>query len=152
MSETKPISILLGTFLCLSIATSVGAADETAELMRLEQVWNEAHLKGDAAALEQLWSDDLEVVVPKMPVMKKADVLAFARSGRMKFESYATSNVQVRMYGDMALVTGRLKRSRTLNGQAIDDNWQFTKVYRRSNGQWRVIYFQASDVPIEKGV
>lgn len=117
------------------------------ELLRLEQVWNEAHLKGDAGSLDRLWSDELQVVVPKMSVMKKPDVLAFVRSGRMKFEIYATSNVQAQIYGDTALVTGRMKRSRTLNGQSIDDNWQFTKVYRKSDDHWRVVHFQASEAP-----
>jgi hypothetical protein len=58
---------------------------DTRELERLENVWNEAHERGDADALEGLWSEDLEVDVPRMPVMNKADVLNFARSGRMKF-------------------------------------------------------------------
>ena len=55
------------------------------ELQHLEMVWNEAHEHGDSGALDALWADDLEVAVPKMPVMTKAEVLGLARSGRMKF-------------------------------------------------------------------
>jgi len=78
------------------------------ELERLEKVWNEAHEHGDADVLQSLWADDLEVDVPKMPVMSKTEVLAFARSGRMKFLRYATSDINIRVYGDAAVVTGRL--------------------------------------------
>src|SRR5437660_1518444 len=78
---------------------------DTRELERLEKVWIEAHERGDAEALEGLWSDDLEVNVPRMPVMNKADVLNFARSGRMKFLRYATSDIRIRMYGDTAVVS-----------------------------------------------
>ena len=60
---------------------------------RLETVWNEAHERGDADALNALWADDLEVAVPKMPVMSKTDVMKFARSGRMKFLHYRTSDI-----------------------------------------------------------
>src|SRR5215472_16435722 len=68
------------------------------ELMRLETVWNEAHQNGDADSLDKLWADELEVTVPKMPVMSKSDVLGFARSGRMKLQRYQTSDVKVRVY------------------------------------------------------
>ncbi len=115
------------------------------ELMRLETVWNEAHQNGDADALDKLWADDLEVTVPKMPVMSKSDVLGFARSGRMKFQRYQTSGVKVRVYGDAAVVSGRLQRTRTLNGKTLDDDWRFLKVYVRRDGRWLVVAFQASD-------
>jgi hypothetical protein len=61
-------------------AQSAGTTD-TQQLDRLEQVWNTAHEQGDADALQQLWADDLEVAVPRMPVMTKTQALNFARSG-----------------------------------------------------------------------
>ena len=65
------------------------------DLEGLEAVWNKAHENGDANALEALWADDFEVAVPLMPVMTRAEALKFARSGRMKFLRYATSDVRV---------------------------------------------------------
>ena len=115
------------------------------ELERLERVWNEAHERGDADVLEGLWSDDLEVDVPRMPVMNKADVLNFARSGRMKFVRYATSEIRIRIYGDTAVVSGRLQRTRQINGKELSDDWRFTKVYVRQAQQWRVVSFHASE-------
>jgi ketosteroid isomerase-like protein len=120
---------------------------DTHELERLEQVWNDAHERGDADSLDKLWANDMEVAVPKMPVMTKADVLKFARSGRMKFLVYRTSDVHFRVYGDAAIVTGHLQRKRSMNGQEITDNWLFTKSYVRQAGQWRVVSFHASDAP-----
>ena len=115
------------------------------ELEHLETVWNEAHERGNSNALEALWADDLEVVVPQMPVMTKADVLDFARSGRMKFLHYETSDLRVRVYGNAAVVTGRLQRTRSLNGNEISDDWRFTKIYVRQSGKWRVVSFHASE-------
>jgi hypothetical protein len=66
---------------------------DTQQLERLEHVWNTAHEQGDADALQRLWADDLEVDVPRMPVMTKTDALNFARSGRMKFLRYVTSDI-----------------------------------------------------------
>ena len=114
-------------------------------LERLEMAWNEAHERGDADTLETLWADDMEVAVPKMPVLTKADALKFARSGRMKFLSYRTSDIRVRVYDNAAVVTGRLQRTRSINGQEISDDWRFTKMYVREAQKWRVVAFHASE-------
>jgi len=74
------------------------------ELMHLEDVWNQAHVAGDAEALDHLWADDLEVAVPHMAVMTRAEALGFALSGRMRFLSYETSDLHIRVYGDAAVV------------------------------------------------
>src|SRR5690242_2152422 len=104
---------------------------DTCDLDRLDTVWSEAHERGDADALGGVWAGDLEVDVPRMPVMTKADVLNFARSGRMKFLRYATSDIRIRIYGDTAVVSGRIQRTRQINGKETSDDWRFTKVYVR---------------------
>jgi hypothetical protein len=62
----------------------------------------------------------------------------------MKFDRYETSDIHVRPYGDAAVVTGRLQRTRTINTQKVDDDWRFTKTYIRQGGTWRVVAFHAS--------
>lgn len=132
----------------IGLFTTVYAADvesDKAELLRLEKVWNDAHINGNADALDALWADDLTVTVPKMQVLTKADALAFARSGKMKFQRYETTDVVARVYGDAAVVSGRLQRTRTINDKELSDDWRFTKVYIRSSGKWRVVSWQASE-------
>ena len=123
---------------------STKAADQT-ELQRLEKVWNEAHLRGDAAALDGLWAEELVVTVPKMPVFDKAQSLAIWRTGRMKFQRYETSETSFRIFGEAAVVTGRLLRERTFKDQKINEDWRFTKVYVRRDGKWRVLAWHASE-------
>ena len=125
--------------------TDTTQASDIKELERLETVWNEAHERGDADALNALWADDLEVAVPRMALMTKAGALSFARSGQMKFLSYKTSEIHVRVYDNAAVVTGRLHRRRTMNGREISDDWRFTKVYVRESNKWRVVSFHASE-------
>lgn len=138
------------TLLLALVATATAHAQSTSnadvrELERLETVWNTAHEHGDADALEALWADDLEVAVPRMPVLTRADAVTFAHSGRMKFLKYRTSELHVRVYGDAAVVTGRLQRTRLNNGQEVSDDWRFTKTYIRQAKQWRVVAFHASE-------
>jgi len=116
------------------------------ELTRLEKVWNDAHLDGNASALERLWADDLVVTVPNMPVMDKTESLKFVRSGKIKFRIYKTSDLRIRVYGDAAVVTGQLERTRSSNVGSFEDDWRFTKVYVRRAGRWQVVAWQGSPV------
>lgn len=144
MSNLNTFALLMALGSLQGVTASHEVSD-TDTLRKLETVWNDAHVHGDADALERLWGDDLEVAVPKMSVMTKAQALAFARSGRMKFQKYETSDLRIRVFGDAAVVTGRLQRARTLNGQSVEDNWRFTKVYVRRSGNWQVVAFHASE-------
>ena len=114
-------------------------------LERLETEWNIAHVRGDAAALDRIFSDDVVVIVPGMRVMTKADAVGMFTSGRMKFDKYDTSETTFRTMDNTAIVTGRLKRTRVIKGATVDDDWRFTKVYVLRTGRWQVISFHASN-------
>lgn len=121
-------------------------ARDLKELTRLESIWNEAHLRSDANALDQLWAEDLIVTMPDMPVMDKKEALAMVRAGRMKFRRYQTSDLRTRVYGDTAVVTGQLSRERESVTNEFEDDWRFTKVYVRRKGRWQVVTWHGSHV------
>ena len=125
----------------------VGATpdQDLARFTELESQWNNAHLQGDAEALDRLWADELRVFVPRMTPMAKPEGLSFFRSGRMKFSRYETSELGARVYGEAAVVTGRVRRARERAGQMVEDDWRFTKVYVRVEGAWRVVAYHASE-------
>jgi hypothetical protein len=123
------------------------SSGEKEELLRLEEVWNTAHLKGDAATLERLWAEELTVTVPRMAVMERADAVGMARSNRIQFTRYQTSDLSVQVFDAAAVVKGRMKRARSRGGEVVNDDWQFTKVYVKHDGNWKVVAFHASESP-----
>lgn len=132
-------------FPALAGGPSLSERTAVAEISRLESVWNEAHLRGDARALEALWADDLVVIVPGMAPMTKSQVLAFAESGRMTFTAYETADVTIRTFDRTAIASGNLHRSRVLDGNTVDDRWRFMKVYANLRRHWQVVAFFAAD-------
>lgn len=152
MTQLTGKVILLVCVFC-AVATSQNvpvsrAPGETAddkELRRLEDVWNQAHLRGDVQALEHIWADDLQVAVPQMRVFNKTELVALVRSGQMKFLRYETSDLRIRTYGATAVVTGRLQRKRAMGEREVNDDWRFTKVYIRGGDGWHVVAFHASE-------
>ena len=139
------IAVLLCTAAQAQAPAAAASDQELAQFTQLESQWNDAHLKGDAEALDRLWADELRVVVPRMAPLSRADALSFFRSGRMKFSRYETCELSAHVYGDTAVVTGRVRRSRERAGQTVEDDWRFTKVYVRKASAWRVVAYQASE-------
>jgi ketosteroid isomerase-like protein len=141
--------LLTLSLVCFTSIQALGEKDpasDVKELTRLETVWNEAHLLGNAAALDNLWSEDLVVTTPDMPLMNKEESLAVWKSGKMKFDIYKTSDLRIRVYKDAAVVTGQLERIRDANSKKFEDDWRFTKVYVRRDGKWLVVAWHGSHV------
>jgi ketosteroid isomerase-like protein len=139
------VGALAASVVLLALAQQPALPASTAEFLELEDVWNRAHLQGDAAALARLWTDDIVVIVPGMPPFTKTQALSVMRTGRMRFERYETSDVTVRSYAGCVVVTGRLRRSRRMGSRVVDDDWRFTKVYVHGPSGWRVATFHASE-------
>jgi uncharacterized protein (TIGR02246 family) len=117
------------------------------EILDLEAAWNRAHLDGDVEALDRLWSDDITVIVPGMQPFTKRDLLEMWRSMKVTFTRYETSDLDVHVDGETAVVTGRLRRSRDFGGRVRDEDWLFTKTYARLDGAWKVVAYHASTAP-----
>jgi ketosteroid isomerase-like protein len=125
----------------------VAPSSEQDTFLRLEQLWNDAHLRGDVKALEALWADDISIVVPSRRQFTKADALEMWRAIPVRFTRYESTDAAVRSFGEAAVITGRILRVRDFGGKTAEERWQFTKVYRRSAEGWRVVAFHASDAP-----
>ena len=143
------LSILAVIFIQTSVAKPDDSAD-VQELKRLEKVWNDAYVRADADALEQLCADDLVVTMTDMVVLNKESSIAILRSGKVKFQRYETSDLGIHVYDHAAVVTGRLQRTRSVQGREVNDEWRFTKVYIRRGGKWLVVAWHASTVAIKQ--
>ena len=143
------LSILVVIFIQTSVAKPDDSVD-VQELKRLEKVWNDAYVRADADALEQLCADDLVVTMTDMVVLNKRSSIAILRSGKVKFERYETSDLGIYVYDRAAVVTGRLQRTRSVQGREVNDEWRFTKVYIRRGGKWLVVAWHASTVAIKQ--
>ena len=141
---TFAIPILVAAMLQANPAQDVV---DVSALTALESVWNQAHIRGDVQALERLWAADMVVVVPKMKPMSRAEAMKMTLSAGAWFDRYDSSDLRVRVYGDTALVTGRLVRTRKMTGISVEDVWLFTKVYARTAGEWKVVAFHTSEAP-----
>jgi len=122
-------------------AATTPASTENVEqtIRRLENERSQAIVRGDTATLERIYADDFSNVGSSGAVRNKAQLIADNKSGALKVESQTLDNVNVRVYGDAAIVTGLATLKGQDKGKDISGQFRFTRVYVKRNGQWQMV-------------
>jgi ketosteroid isomerase-like protein len=111
--------------------------DEQA-LVQLERDWCAAAVKGDAASFRRILADDYAAVSSRGVKRNKAQELAELKASPTT--ACNDTNIQVRLYGDAALVTGEGTRSGTYQGKPFKDRrFLWSDFFVRRNGQWQAV-------------
>jgi ketosteroid isomerase-like protein len=124
-----------------------GPSDSTAEAVRqLHSEIVQAQLASDTATLDRLWADDHIFTNPLGVVQTKAQRLAEMQSGGRRLETFSIADIQVRAYGDTAVVTSRATLKGQRQGQDISGQYRGIDVYVKKQGQWQVVAAQATRI------
>ncbi|MBI3649777.1 MAG: FKBP-type peptidyl-prolyl cis-trans isomerase [Acidobacteria bacterium] len=133
-----------------AIAKSSASANRLHErLKKLEEDWAQALINRDTAALKRWLADDYFIINPNGSVGDKASTLADITSGAIVFESLKYENLQVRVYGSFAIVTGGEVVKIKEGDQSSTSGLRFTDVFALRKGRWQAVSSQltsANDV------
>ena len=99
----------------------------------------QAQIHADAAALDRIYADDFIGVGPSGTVRTKPQVISDFTSGHLKFQSITTDDVQVRVYGNTAVETGRSTMNGQDRGKIVPRDNRFTRVWVKQQGRWRLV-------------
>ena len=117
------------------------------EIDQLEDVWRNALLKSNAAALDALLADDYMAITSSGTLQTRDEALANLRTGQLHFTSINISDRKVRFYRSTALVTSLAQVQGTFSGHDISGDYRYTRVYvRDEKGKWKVVSFEASRI------
>jgi ketosteroid isomerase-like protein len=114
-----------------------GPSGKTEEIQELHNKLIQAQLNGDIAALDRIWADDHIFTNPLGVVQTKAQRLAEIQSGNRKLEHFRVTDVQVRVYGDTAVVTSRAMLKGQRQGQDISGQFRGIDVDVKKQGSWQ---------------
>jgi ketosteroid isomerase-like protein len=124
-----------------------GPSDSTEEAVRqLHSEIVQAQLTSDTATLDRLWADDHIFTNPLGVVQSKAQRLAEIHSGGRTLEAFSIADIEVRAYGDTAVVTSRATLKGQRQGQDISGQYRGIDVYVKRQGRWQVVAAQATRI------
>ena len=108
-------------------------------IRRLDKERIQAQVHADAEALDRIYADDFIGVGPSGTVRTKQQVIADFTSHDLKFQSITTEEVQVRVYGNTAVETGRSTMTGQDKGKDVPRDTRFTRVWVKQQGRWRLV-------------
>ena len=122
------------------------AAEE--EIRELEFHLVDLLVKGDPAYGPHL-AEDYVLIGSDGNVHYKAEMVArfLARDPANRPEAMTPTDLQVRIYGDTAVMNFVLKLERTTNGRRETATARATKVFIRRGGQWYMVNNQGTPLP-----
>jgi ketosteroid isomerase-like protein len=108
-------------------------------VLRAEREWLLAHLRVDVDALDRLMAPDYSQIDDQGRTVGKEQVLASFRSGERAWEEAHSDEHDVRIYGDIAVVTGRWRARGANAGQPFDYAARYVSVWVEHDGEWRMV-------------
>src|SRR6476620_10486629 len=108
-------------------------------IRKLDNERIQAQIHADATALDRIYASDFTGVGPSGRVRTKPQVILDFTSGDLKFQSITTEDVQVRVYGNTAVETGRSTMEGQDKGKTVPRETRFTRVWVKEQGRWRLV-------------
>lgn len=129
------------------MSTSELTSSVEQEFKLLEQQWGEIFVRVDAAALNHLLMEDFIYTSARGEVLHKQQYLANLSSGEVRMTAEDYTDLEVRHYKDVAIVTGVVTLKAQYRGQDISGSNLFTKVWVKHEGRWRSLALHACLLP-----
>jgi ketosteroid isomerase-like protein len=106
------------------------------QLEKLVEDWAAAELHGDTTFLGSALADDFVGIGPRGFMLTRDQWLERHESGDLKYESFQLDGVQVRVYGNAAVMIGRETATAKYQGQAVPGQFRATLIFVEQHERW----------------
>jgi ketosteroid isomerase-like protein len=153
MTIARPAAFIALSVLALS-ANPTNAKDkptmqDITGLKNAERVWVESLETADAKRLATIIDERFVFIGPDGEVEKRDAYLAgYAALPQLGVvvEGIDLSEVEIRVLGEIGIVTGRAVARVKMQGAPLTEDVRFTRVYRRSAGGWQMVTGQGTRI------
>ena len=134
----------------LLLITATVAPDPAQELVGLEQQLIDALVRSDARTIANLWADDLVFVgtngKPSSKAQRLSGMTRPATSSDVAVSSATNDEVNVRVYGQTAVVTLVSRWITRSSNREFSNRYMTTHVWVKQRGRWRLVSAQVSNI------
>lgn len=137
------VGFLIGIQGCASGAPGLHSRGDIQRLiLGLEEQRRTAQMRGDWQTIQLLNAPDMVDIGANGAIRSPAQNAEAMRSGTLKFSTAEASDERVRVYGDVAVVTGIGHRAGSFGGAPFEQRFRFTRIYVRQATSWRAVLAQ----------
>jgi len=133
----------------LAVSLAMGQDDAKGGLVdrftTIENDWWQADKAKDEGALGRILADDWFYLGPA-GTMTKAEELADLKKRNENIASLTLTDMKVRVYGEVAIVTFREHEKSTKNGTDSSGDYLYTDVFVQRQGRWQAVNSQGTPV------
>ena len=115
------------------------------EIRRLNDEWVRAFVARDVATLDRIVADDFAFTYP-MEGDDKSQFISDVESGAVRVEDMGRENVEVRVFGETAVLDCRDTAKWQYKGRDFSGTYKTIHVYARRDGRWQLVAIQSCHV------
>lgn len=115
---------------------------ESAEMQRYQAMFDE-----NFEALGRMLGDDLVYTHSSASTDSKSSYIEAMRSRKFHYKAVKREDVKTRLYGDVAVVTGRATINVAVNGADKKIKNVYTNVWVKRAGGWQMVHWQSTPLP-----
>jgi ketosteroid isomerase-like protein len=119
---------------------------EEEELLKLDREWNEAYPRLDVTTLDRIIADDWVCIDGAGLIITKKQLLDRVSFSPSFLDSHKFDEISLRIFGDAAIVTGRLTGERQDSGGTFHVQQRYTRVYVKRGNRWQAVATQVTVV------
>ena len=140
---------LIAVFASLPTAGQTTKPKTEQKLLQLQREWLDAYQKHDAAALERIEAEDFILTESDGKLTTKAEDVESIKNANppQPDDTFDAEDVKVRVYGDTAVLMGRVILKYRNKGQLVVEQYRYTDTYLKRRGRWLVVASQLTRIP-----
>ena len=132
--------VVTGEILTLDAQDRRGGTPAEEEVRKAVKALDDAFARQDAAALGRIWAEDVTLTAPDGQVVtSRSAALATVNPANMAGLKAVSDDVRIRIYGDVAVVTGRVNVTGQRDGASINDQFRYTDVLIKRVSNWQLV-------------
>ena len=139
MKVRASLLVLVLANLAFGVSGAQSKRDSASQVLAVEKQWNEVYKRGDIATMNSLLTDDFIITVEDGNTYSKPGYIAHSGNSSVRVEVSDMSDLQVRMHGNTAVVTGAYHEKGIDKGKPYEYRDRLTDIWMNYNGRWRLI-------------
>lgn len=128
-------------------AAPASAAADLAKLKQLSDAWDQAIVAKNRAAVAGNMGVDFRIIDGQGNIENKQQFVDGVLDPKLTIDPYTVEDFDIRLYGDMALLSGRTRMTGTQDGKPFVSHYRYIDIYAKRDGKWQIVSVQITRLP-----